>query len=83
MTRRPHWNNQVSGEPTTPAPAVNVDDLLAQADKAFADADAALRAGDLAGYQTKIQEGVELIRRARDRSAAGTASTTTTTAPTA
>lgn len=38
--------------------------LLAAAERAFADADTALAAGDLGTYQTKIDEAKELVKRA-------------------
>jgi hypothetical protein len=64
--------------------------LLAQAATAFADADAALTARDLATFDKKYREGVALVARAREGSAAagdGAATpapeqtTTTTAAP--
>lgn len=73
-------------ETPTEGDAPTVAELLAQADAAFTEADNALRAGDLATYQKKIQEGVALTRRAREQSApAGdsSAATTSTTAPSA
>lgn len=54
--------------PTTPeAPAsTDVGELLTQAQKAFDDAQAALKAGDLAAYQRKNDEAQELVRRAAE-----------------
>ena len=73
-----------SGSPGSAATdAVSV--LLARAEAAFAAADAALKAGDLAGYQAKIKEAQDLIAAASRqlRSSSGSpSSTTTTTAPT-
>ena len=68
--------------------------LLARATAAFEDAEAALRAGDLAGYQAKNKEGVALIGEAQRAVVAaggsggsgegggGDGASTTTTAPT-
>lgn len=68
------------GGQTGPAPAAaTVADLLAQAQTAFADADAALKVGDLAAFQAKYRQGVELVNKAK--TASGTNTTTTTTAP--
>jgi hypothetical protein len=58
--------------------------LLDQADQAYNDAQTALKAGDLAGYQRAVDRVADLIRQAR--AAPGTpappaaSSTTTTTA---
>ena len=40
--------------------------LVSAALQALADADAALRAGDLATYQAKVDEAAELLRRAEE-----------------
>jgi hypothetical protein len=53
--------------------------LLAQADTAYNEGQAALKAGNLADYQKAVDRMADLIRRAQ--TAAG-AATTTTTAPT-
>ena len=52
---------------------------------AFSDAEAALRSGDLAGYQTKVREAQDLVQQAAaaNRQADTPATTTTTTAPAA
>ena len=72
-----------SGPPQGEAPpgAPNVQDLLARASAAFAEANDALRDGDLARYQQKIREAEDLVRQAGAASAPPP--TTTTTAPTA
>lgn len=57
----------------------DIAELLEQADEAFAAAEAALRSGDLAEFERKVEEGREYVRRARERTTA--ASTTTTTQP--
>jgi uncharacterized membrane protein (UPF0182 family) len=62
--------------PTTPV-AGDVAALLSQADAAFTDAQNALKAGDLATYQKKVDEAAALVRRAA--TGAGTAPATTTT----
>jgi uncharacterized membrane protein (UPF0182 family) len=77
------------GTPTPPGPGGGTGDvasLLARADTAYAEAQAALKTGDLAGYQEAVDRLAELVRQAR--SAAGAtpaddtpASSTTTTAP--
>ncbi len=77
--------------PATPgAPTVSptVASLLEQAANAFNEADAALGARDLATFDKKYKEGVDLVAKARAESAAsggggsggGSGSTTTTTA---
>ena len=57
-----------SSTTTTVAPNANqsqtAKDLLAQANEKFGAADVALRAGDLAGYQRNVQEGVALVQQA-------------------
>jgi uncharacterized membrane protein (UPF0182 family) len=68
--------------PTTPgAPAADVQALLDQAAAAFNAADAALKNGDLAGYQAKVKEAQALVARAAEASKGQ--STTTTTRPAA
>ncbi|MFZ9628202.1 MAG: UPF0182 family protein [Ilumatobacteraceae bacterium] len=52
------------GEPSTDSTAA---ELLQQADDLFADADAALRAGDLATYAAKIDEARGLVAEALDQ----------------
>lgn len=79
------------GDPGTPpgegTVAPNVQSLLDQAAEAFAAADAALSSRDLATFEKRYKEGVELVARARRESAAaggaggsGSSPTTTTTA---
>lgn len=53
-----------SPDTTEPAPEGSVEELLAQSQQAFDDADAALDAGDLGEYQKKVDEGRELLGRA-------------------
>ena len=59
------------------------DQLVDQAAKALTDADAALRNGDLAGYQTKVREAQSLINQAQTlpngATASGSSGSTTTT----
>ena len=67
--------------PVTPD-GQTVDELLAQATAKFADADAALRDGDLGTYQRLVKEAQELVAQAQailDGTAGST--TTTTTSP--
>jgi len=71
-------------EGTPPPPGgTDVASLLAQAEAAYGEAQAALRNGDLAGYQRAFDRVAELLRQAR--AASGTPptpeTTTTTTAP--
>jgi hypothetical protein len=54
------------GEDGEPPPTEDVAELLAQALDHFAAADAALREGDLATYQSELAEARELIERARE-----------------
>ncbi|HEY6533467.1 MAG TPA: UPF0182 family protein [Acidimicrobiales bacterium] len=53
---------------TVPPPTgdATVDELLAAATQAFADADAALRSGDLATYQEKVKEAQDYVARAEE-----------------
>ncbi len=67
---------QPVGDGTTEVPE-EVAALLEAAATAFADADVALTAGDLAGYQENIEEARDLITRAQAL-AAGAVTTTTT-----
>jgi uncharacterized membrane protein (UPF0182 family) len=90
---------QGTGTPTPPAPAPGTppttppadqtqQQLLAQAQAAFLAADAALKSGDLAAFQSKYNEGRQLLDQALGISGGttgsdgtGGGSTTTTTAP--
>jgi uncharacterized membrane protein (UPF0182 family) len=67
-------------QPTTTGPTLNasVSQLLAQAAQDFADADTALKNGDLATYQAKIKDAQSKVDQARQQS---NPSTTPTTAP--
>jgi hypothetical protein len=58
------------GQPPPPSPpgGEDVGTLLEQANQAYAEAQAALRAGDLAGYQRAIDRVGDLIKRAADAS---------------
>jgi uncharacterized membrane protein (UPF0182 family) len=67
------------GPPPGPPVAPDVRSFLDQAADAFAEADAALRQGDLATFQRRYRDGVELVNRARGGAPAGTTTTTTTT----
>ena len=72
-----------SGSGAAPVTA-DVAALLARATAAFESAEAALREGDLAGYQAKNKEGVALIAEAQaavDAAAGSGSGSTTTTAP--
>jgi uncharacterized membrane protein (UPF0182 family) len=90
----------LSGEPPPPTPGATPPDdgtppppagtdvasLLAQAEAAYQEAQAALRAGDLAGYQRAIDRVGELIRQSITATTGTpppepTPATTTTTAP--
>ncbi|MEX1217333.1 MAG: UPF0182 family protein [Acidimicrobiales bacterium] len=58
------------------------DQLIDQAARALADADTALRNGDLAGYQTKVKEAQSLVAQAQtmpDGTTSSPSSSTTTT----
>jgi uncharacterized membrane protein (UPF0182 family) len=70
------------GAPPAPAPpSASAQQLLDQADAAFRAADEALRRGDLATYQQKVNEAADLVRRAREASAGSTPPATTSTRP--
>ena len=69
------------GTPTDPEPSPEGDiaELLGRADQAFAEAEEALRAGDLAGYQRLVDEARALVQQALDLAAVtGEASRATT-----
>jgi uncharacterized membrane protein (UPF0182 family) len=53
-----------------PEPSADVSVLLERAERAFADAEDALRAGDLAGYQRLVEEARELVQQALGLAAA-------------
>ena len=71
----------ISGEPTSEA----VSALLDKAQKAFQEAEDALKKGDLAEYQRKINEGEGYVdqanKKAKEEEAGTATSTTTTTQP--
>ncbi len=72
---------------TTVPPATGgetVDQLVALAVQALNDADAALKNGDLAGYQAKVEEASQYLGQAQQLTASGTAQATvpSTIAPT-
>jgi uncharacterized membrane protein (UPF0182 family) len=71
--------------PDTPTPATpdgqTVDQLLAQATAKFADADAALKNGDLGTYQQLVKEARDLVAKAQAILDGSAGPSTTTTAP--
>jgi uncharacterized membrane protein (UPF0182 family) len=72
---------QTPGQPTatpTPAPTASVQQLLDQALAAYDAAQQALRSGDLATYQAKIDEFHKLAQQARDESAKSSSANGTT-----
>jgi uncharacterized membrane protein (UPF0182 family) len=52
------------GTPDEPSGGETAAELLADADRLFDEADAALAEGDLGGYQTKVDEASALVGRA-------------------
>ena len=60
----------------------DVGTLLAQADTAYADAQTALKNGDLAGYQKGVDKVADLIRQARAAADAASAPTSTSSSTT-
>ena len=46
--------------------AATPEELLAEANRLFGEADAALKAGDLGGYQTKATQARKLVQQAFD-----------------
>jgi uncharacterized protein len=54
------------GDGGDPAPVGTIDELLAEAETAFANADAALRSGDLAGYQQWVDEAERILDEIAD-----------------
>jgi hypothetical protein len=76
---------QKPGQPSTPTtpstPSTDVSALLQQAAAEFTAADNALRAGDLAGYQSHVRTAQSLVEQAANASGgSGGGATTTTTA---
>ena len=51
---------------TTPGDSGTPEELLSEANRLFGDADAALKAGDLGGYQTKVEQARKLVQQAFD-----------------
>jgi uncharacterized membrane protein (UPF0182 family) len=72
-----------SSTTTVPPPGgdASVDELLTAADQAFADADAALREGDLATYQEKVGEAQRYVDQALQILSAQSSTTTSPTTP--
>jgi uncharacterized membrane protein (UPF0182 family) len=72
-----------SSTTTVPPPGgdASVDELLTAADQAFADADAALREGDLATYQEKVREAQRYVDQALQILSAQSSPTTSPTTP--
>ena len=52
---------------TTPGAAGTSEELLAEANQLFVDADAALKAGDLGAYQAKEAQARKLVQQAFDQ----------------
>jgi uncharacterized membrane protein (UPF0182 family) len=52
--------------PIDPGDEATIEDLIAEAEAAFDDADAALRAGDLAGYQQAVDEAQRILDEIAD-----------------
>jgi uncharacterized membrane protein (UPF0182 family) len=74
-----------TGTPTAPSPPStdSIASLLDRAAKAFADADQALKAGDLGTYQSKVKEGQSLVQQAQSLAKATSKASTSTTSTTA
>ena len=68
------------GPTTTPPPTGDIASLLDQANTLYAEANAALRAGDLATYQQKVDDAFAAVTQAQ-KLANPTSTTTSTTAP--
>jgi uncharacterized membrane protein (UPF0182 family) len=68
------------GEPEQPSSSLA--DLLDKAAQAFADADAAYKAGDLGGYQDNVEKAQEYLTQARALEGRGTKTTSSTTTTT-
>jgi uncharacterized membrane protein (UPF0182 family) len=86
----PTLEQQAAGAPAPPTPtpsapappagaAPNVKALLDQAAAAFNDAQNALKAGDLAGYQSDVNKGADLVRQAQQQSTGATPTTAANT----
>jgi hypothetical protein len=52
--------------PSEPPLEGSIEELIAEAESAFANADAALRAGDLAGYQEWVDEAQRILNEIAD-----------------
>jgi len=74
---------QPGGGTKPPTQSATATDLLAQAEQLFADADAALKKGDLGTYAAKVNAARDLVQQAIDLidKQSSTSGTTTTTAP--
>ncbi|HEU4894411.1 MAG TPA: UPF0182 family protein, partial [Acidimicrobiia bacterium] len=56
----------VDGDGGDPPPSGTIDELIAEAEAAFANADTALREGDLAGYQEWVDEAERVLEEIAD-----------------
>jgi len=74
------------GSTSTTVPATNgnesIDQLVALAVQALNDADAALKNGDLAGYQAKVDQASQYLGQAQQVTASGSGGSTGSTTPT-
>jgi uncharacterized membrane protein (UPF0182 family) len=80
----PSESGSVTTPGTTPGtgPTLSVADLLAKANQAITDANAALREGNLARYQAKVEEAAGYVKQAQEQVSGSTSSDTTTTTTT-
>ncbi|MFT3851371.1 MAG: hypothetical protein QM733_01305 [Ilumatobacteraceae bacterium] len=77
-TTTPSTGSSTSVPPTTGA-GETPEELLAEANRLFGEADAALQAKDLTGYSSKVDQARQLVQRAFDLMQASTSTTSTST----
>ncbi len=80
-TPAPGQTTPAPGQTTPPAQSPPLKQALEDAQKAIADADAALKAGDLAGYQEAQRRVADAVARAAQAEAAATVSPPAATSP--
>jgi uncharacterized membrane protein (UPF0182 family) len=75
-TAPPTDGSGTSVPPTTGGGTQTPEELLAEANRLFGEADTALTDGDLGGYQTKVEQARQLVQQAFDLVQSSTTSTT-------
>jgi hypothetical protein len=77
-TAPPAGGSSTSTPSTGGSGAQTPEELLGEANRLFGEADAALKTGDLGGYQTKVEQARKLVQQAFDLVQASTTTTAST-----